>query len=454
VIRLALNSRVTDENTMESLMKIEKNQFESRPSRWTAGMFTLLLLGNIMVGCGSPPPAANRSAFASPSQTAQSPANAGACGCPDIADMEARIQEANAVVPLYQAEISKLQAQGGSVLPYSQATYLQFQATLQPVLDAIANANGRNTFANGDTNGFCKVTPNPKATACMRSSTVVHETIHQQICKALSPSWWQSIFYGTWQQQIGLIGALQNEIAAYMAEINFLEAQLPLARQQCATGWRGEITRTFTLAVHTNNPPGPIRLGLESKSSTEEVIKNRTDEWVFQGELDAAPSITTKGRWSGTTDNKLSLLEDSAFQLGGACAGTVLKGHSDLEESENGKASGTASLFVTVANGVAHITVSPNPTDPPGKITASRSLQGWGDVVQNDCGHRVPTNDNPPPASQPYTQESVSIDVPVDPTHADKLSGTTGPQAPPGGLAATTTIQWDLTLGQSTRAAH
>src|SRR6202035_2702741 len=116
------------------------------------------------------------------------------------------------------------------------------------------------------------------------SSTVAHETIHQGICKALSPSWWQSIFYGTWQQQIGLIGAFQNEIAAYMAEINFLEAQLPLARQQCATGWRGEITRTFTLAVHTNNPPGPIRLGLESKSSTEEVIKNRTDEWIFQGE--------------------------------------------------------------------------------------------------------------------------------------------------------------------------
>jgi hypothetical protein len=288
----------------------------------------------------------------------------------------------------------------------------------------------------------------------MRSSTVVHETIHQQVCKGLSSSWWQSILYGTWQQQIGLTGALQNEIAAYMAEINFLEAQLQLARQQCVTGWRGEITRTFTLTVHTNSPAGPSRPGLESKSSTEDVTKNRTDDWIFQGELDPAPSFTTKGHWSGTTDNTLSLLEDSTFQLGGRCAGTVLKGHSDLEESEKGKGSGTASIFVAVADGIAHITVNPNSSDPPGTITASRSLQGWGDVVQNDCGHRVTTNDNPPPASQPYAQEGVSIDVPVDPTHPDKLSGTTGPQVPPGGLAATTTIQWDLTLGQSTQAAH
>jgi hypothetical protein len=71
-------------------------------------------------------------------------------------------------------------------------------------------------------------------------------------------------------------------------------------------------------------------------------------------------------------------------------------------------------------------------------------------VVQNDCGHRVTTNDNPPSASQPYAQEGVSIDVPVDPTHPDKLSGTTGPQVPPGALGATTTIS----MGSDSRAEH
>lgn len=98
-----------------------------------------------------------------PASSPEAPPNTGLCGCADIPAVQERIREAQAVIPLYQAEINRLQA-NTPVPRYSSQQYNRFQSTLVPVLDALATQNGISTLANGDTSMFCNVTPNPQAT--------------------------------------------------------------------------------------------------------------------------------------------------------------------------------------------------------------------------------------------------------------------------------------------------
>ena len=77
--------------------------------------------------------------------------------------------------------------------------------------------------------------------------------------------------------------------------------------------------------------------------------------------------------------------------MGGKCAGRVLQRHLDMKDTGRGSGTGRADLFVTIDGAVAHVNVIPNQNDPPAKITGSQTKQGWADIVQNDCGHRVPS---------------------------------------------------------------
>jgi len=361
--------------------------------------------------------------------------------------MEARIQEAKAVLPLYEAEISRLQAvlaSGGNIPPYSQATYLQFQATLQPVLDALATANGRSTFANGDTSGFCNVTPNPKATSCMRASTVTHETIHQAICTATSP-WWQSVFYGTWQQQIGLIGAYQNEIAAYKAEINFLEGQLQSARQLCATGWRGEVTRTLIVQSNENDSSA-------GRSTTSTWDQTQVDRWTVEGEDQPLPRLISRATWSGRIDGKRSNIETTSFPLGGRCTGTVLRSHNSITNSIEGSGAGKALASVLFHNGIAQIVVNvdPNIVGPDkNEIRTTGTGDSWRDVYEQKgyCGHHKESTTFTlgAPGIERYEQPSVSVESKVDPGDPDLLSGTQTDIKQISKMSSTTlTTTWSL----------
>lgn len=411
--------------------------------------FTVLLVVNVMVGCsGSTSPRAGGPASASPSPEAarrDGTGGPGPCGCADIPDIEARIQEAQALVPLYQAEIERLQA-NGSPPPYTKERYDQFQATLQPILNALST--GYLTFADGDTSVFCNVTPDPRAEACMKASTITHESVHKSVCDQVG---WSP--RGTWKKQIGLIAVFNNEIDAYQAEISFLQGQLKLARDQCSAGWRGKITRTITTTFTSESPMPPLSPGVQSVGSRATLNRKSVDTWTFQGGVEPDPQ-TTRGHWLGTVDNQHSLIEDTAFSLGGRCSGTVTRSHSDIEETENGNAIGKTSMSLIVAGGVAHIVVNPNPNDPPGKITASRTREGYSDIVQNDCGHRVTDNDNPKPSDARFRQEGLSIEVPVDAAHPDRLNCKADPHVQTMGAGATTIIACDLTLGASTPSPH
>jgi hypothetical protein len=254
-----------------------------------------------------------------PASSPGTPPNASPCGCPDIPEIQERIREAQAVIPLYQAEINRLQA-SAPVPPYSSQQYNQFQSTLVPVLDALATQNGVSTFADGDTNMFCTVTPDPKASACMKSSTIKHENIHGAVCNKYG---W-SLSSGTWKQQIGLVAVYQNEIAAYQAELDFLQPLLASLTPSCSAGWKGEITSNFTITTNSNDPMPPMVPGLKAVSTTTTYERSMKDRWMFNGLIGYIPQIT-QGSWSAVFNSSRSLVEDSAFGLEGKCAGNWVR---------------------------------------------------------------------------------------------------------------------------------
>ena len=95
-----------------------------------------------------------------------------------------------------------------------------------------------------------------------------------------------------------------------------------------------------------------------------------------------------------------------------------------------------------VNSGIAPV---PNENDAPGKTSSSRIQDGWVEIVQNDCGHRVSTG-SPTPipgAGQPLPQTGVDFEAPVDPQHPVGLKGHLSKSVADGG---TTTLDWDLTL--------
>lgn len=165
------------------------------------------------------------------------------------------------MIPLYQAEINRLQT-NPPVPSYSIERYNQFQSTLQPILDALAQ-NGTATFANGETDMSCKVTSNPRATGCMQSSTLTHEGIHAAVCKQYGSSWWA----GTWKQKIGLVAVYQNEIDAYRTERDFLQSLLPSLQASC-TPWSGVVASKFHIGISQIVPMPAMKPGVQAKSST------------------------------------------------------------------------------------------------------------------------------------------------------------------------------------------
>jgi hypothetical protein len=370
--------------------------------------------------------------------------NSGPCGCGDIREIEERIREASAVIPLYQAEINKLQATAqqanASVPAYSDQQYNQFQSTLQPVVNALTAQNHVSTLADGDTSMFCNVTPNPQASACMEASTIKHEAIHSAVC---SQHGW-SLLAGTWKRQIGMIAVYQNEMAAYQAELDFLQPLLAALKPSCSVGWSGVITSHFAISVKQSSPVPPLKLGVTVESSTLARADTKDDNWTFNGLIGQVPQFT-QGTWSGTLTRIYSLVTDSAFQLGNGCAGKVLRGHGDLKTTGSGSGSGRAALIVTITGAVAHISVLENANDPPGQIVNARMQQNSADIVQNDCGHRV-TSGSPamiPGASEPFRQIGVEFDAPANPQHPGILKGHLSKSVAGGG---TTTLDWDLTL--------
>jgi hypothetical protein len=374
-----------------------------------------------------------------PASSPAAPPNTGLCGCADIPAIQERIREAQAVIPLYQAEMNRLQA-STAVPPYSSQQYTGFQSTLVPVLDALADQNGISTLANGDTSMFCNVTPNPQATVCMQSSTIKHEDVQRALCK--QHGW--SLSGGTWKQQIGLVAVYQDEINAYQAELDYLQPLLAALKPSCSAGWKGEITSSFTISTSQSDSMPPMKTGVQVTSSTTIYNRNKVDKWSFNGVPGQIPRITL-GKWSATLSSDHSLVQDSAFQLGARCAGKILQGHSEVKNILTGSGTGRAALIITITGAVAHISVVPNESDPPGKTTSSRIQEGWAEIVQNDCGHRV-SSGSPTPirgADEPLPQTGVDFDAAVDPQHPVALKGHLSKSVADGG---TTTLDWNLTL--------
>jgi hypothetical protein len=276
----------------------------------------------------------------------------------------------------------------------------------------------------------------------MQASTLAHENVHAAVCQQQHgfPS---TVVVGTWKQQIGLVAVYENEIAAYQAEITFLQPLLASLTQSCAGGWKGNVGSNFTMSTVQNDPMPPLKPGLQVHSLNLTYERNQSDTWMFNGTPVSIRQVT-QGIWNGTLTYVRTHVEDSAFQMGPRC-GNVLAGHSYIKETGNGWATGGSSLLVTMSGPVAHISVQPNENDPAGKIATTRAQQSWGDVVQNDCGHRVSSGSADPIAGAPelFPQTGVTFDALVDPQHPGVLKGSLSKSGPDAG---TTTLTWDLTL--------
>ena len=191
------------------------------------------------------------------------------CGCMDLADLKHRREEVGVELKVYQSEIERVNNQmmtDRKPIYYTPALAQGIKNKVQAALNQ--NAAGKlATDATGNTDNFCGVTPNERATSCMQESTRAHEQVHQERChQTLSPSTVvDSIstpgqFKDRFEVQHALLTIYAvEETNAYFTEQNFLVAQINALDAPCKP--KPQIQRDYTSQradnQQSNDPKAP-----------------------------------------------------------------------------------------------------------------------------------------------------------------------------------------------------
>ena len=165
------------------------------------------------------PPPIVRQSVATPDQ----PVSGDACSCADRQDMKIRLAEVQAVL----AEGSNPDNIEDPKISFSRQLKDYYeQSVLQPVIKKVDGDLGitSNPFKGAATDPYTCQIEIPTMSACMQADALAHEQVHAKACVARGGKDWNGLPFVTYSKE---------EMAAYQAEANFLQAQLDKTEDKC-----------------------------------------------------------------------------------------------------------------------------------------------------------------------------------------------------------------------------
>ncbi len=154
------------------------------------------------------------------------------CDCIDQADIKKRIKLATAAMNGYAAEIPKWM-----ISPYTAKDRDVLQGRVEAYMVAHAGVKGLHPAASGGTNNLCFVSITAP-TKCLEEAIRRHENVHQQACEKVRTQALKKILAGKAADRFEAVGAtmmdyINEEIAGYMAEVEFLQSELRRLQAEC-----------------------------------------------------------------------------------------------------------------------------------------------------------------------------------------------------------------------------
>jgi hypothetical protein len=187
-------------------------------------------------------------------------AEAGPCTCADKADIENRINEAEAAIEEYQKQRKLWEARDKFFKKKfmftwerygkkdSQGNYQKSTAPdgsledamnehVQNAINRVSNPKARKGTA--ETNSLlCYIRKIDAPTACLAESLRIHEAQHVSYCDTFG--WSLTTDY---REHLGMAEVARDEITAYMAEVDYLKRELQSASADCAKPRRAYTSR-------------------------------------------------------------------------------------------------------------------------------------------------------------------------------------------------------------------
>jgi hypothetical protein len=165
--------------------------------------------------------------LALPALRAQAP-----CDCIDQADIKKRIRLATEAMNGYAQEMQKW-----IISPYTPKDRETLQARVEAHMVAKAGIKGLHPSASGGTNNLCWVEIKAP-TKCLEEAIRRHEMVHQQACEKVRSRALKKILAGQASDRFEAVGAtmmdyINEEIAGYMAEVEFLQSELRRLQNDC-----------------------------------------------------------------------------------------------------------------------------------------------------------------------------------------------------------------------------
>lgn len=163
------------------------------------------------------------------------------CKCADKNDLLNRYREAKAAIAEYRRQIAKL---GNAPFRYPKYRH-DVQPDVQTAINVVTNG-AANRVAGGTDAGTCQRNPNKvnsgKQTACIAKAIDIHESVHQSACEdwkiAAGP-----LRGNDYRKGQSMAKFLEEEIAAYQAEIDFIKKQFDAS---CPLGWTVDFSVTVS----------------------------------------------------------------------------------------------------------------------------------------------------------------------------------------------------------------
>ncbi|HWB76320.1 MAG TPA: hypothetical protein VG755_15225 [Nannocystaceae bacterium] len=154
------------------------------------------------------------------------------CKCADKNDLLNRYREAKAAIAEYKRQIAKL---GNAPFRYPKYRH-DVQPDVQKAINVVTNG-AANRVAGGTDAGTCERKPNTvnsgKQTACIAKAIEIHEGVHRSACEDWKLA--EGPFRGNdYRKGQSMAKFLNEEIAAYQAEIEFIKQQFDAS---CPLGW-------------------------------------------------------------------------------------------------------------------------------------------------------------------------------------------------------------------------
>ncbi|NMB79290.1 MAG: hypothetical protein GYA23_09390 [Methanomicrobiales archaeon] len=211
--------------------------------------------------------------------TTVAPVPSGQCTCADVADLENRLGEANAAIAEYQAAIGEIQAmdvKSGKKTMYSDELYTYEQENVQLAINGAYIKGARS--GTGDTDTACETTINAP-TPCLKGSFQTHENVHSATCQKVKQDLGDkySPLTTDYRESLTMEQFWNDEIAAYSAEIRYINENLPRAKADtskcqwtciddgksyddhavCEKSCRGGLGKTITTGYRCKNTAKP-----------------------------------------------------------------------------------------------------------------------------------------------------------------------------------------------------